>query len=205
VISVISAVGSGPRCSAAAFCSAWLTVLMPGDRGKVVAFPGQAGTAWGTPLWWRCDHVLVPDNTLSWPEAAARLAAARNYWLCTTKPSGAPHAAPVWGVVTGQVLYLYSERRTVKARNLAADPRVVVHLESGEDVLILRGTATDLGTPAQAPHVVAALSAKYTGEEDGQYLPDADPDFDVIYAISPQSALMWRLADYEDSQRRWTC
>ncbi len=41
---------------------------------------------------------------------------------------GAPHAAPVWGVVTGGTLYLYSERRTRKARNLAADPRVVVHL-----------------------------------------------------------------------------
>jgi hypothetical protein len=66
-------------------------------------------------------HVLVPDSTLSWPEVAARPAAAGNYWLCTTMPSGAPHAAPVWGVVTGQVLYLSSERRTVKARNLAAD------------------------------------------------------------------------------------
>ena len=37
--------------------------------------------------WW-CDHVLVPDDTLSWPEVAARLAAARNYWLCTTTPRG---------------------------------------------------------------------------------------------------------------------
>jgi general stress protein 26 len=88
--------------------------------------------------------VLVPDQTLSWPEVAAHLAAPRNYWLCTTTSSGAPHAAPVWGVVTGQVLYLYSERRTVKARNLAADPRVVLHLESGEDVVIMRGTAQDL-------------------------------------------------------------
>ena len=69
--------------------------------------------------------MLVPGNTLSWPEIAARLAAARNYWLCTTMPSGAPHAAPVWGVVTGQALYLYSERRTVKARNLAADSRAL--------------------------------------------------------------------------------
>jgi hypothetical protein len=85
--------------------------------------------------------VRVPDNALSWSEVAARLAAARNYWLCTTTPSGAPHAAPVWGVVAGQVLYLYSERRTVKAGNLAADPRVV----------IVRGTAKDLGTPAQVP------------------------------------------------------
>ena len=133
-----------------------------------------------------------------------RLAAARNYWMCTSMPSGAPHAAPVWGVVIGGTLYLYSERRTVKARNLAADPRVVVHLESGEDVVIVRGTAEDVGTPGQVPEVMAALSAKYTGEEDRQYLPDADPAFDVVYAIRPRSAMMWRLADYEGSQRRWT-
>ncbi len=133
-----------------------------------------------------------------------RLAAARNYWMCTSMPSGAPHAAPVWGVVIGGTLYLYSERRTVKARNLAADPRVVVHLESGEDVVIVRGTAQDVGTPGQVPEVAAALSAKYTGEEDRQYLPDADPAFDVVYAIRPRSAMMWRLADYESSQRRWT-
>ena len=148
--------------------------------------------------------MLVSDSTLSWPEIAARLTAARNYWLCTTTPSGAPHAAPVWGVVTGHILYLYSERGTVKARNLAADPRVVVHLESGEDVVIVRGTAEDQGAPAAVPEVVAALSAKYSGEGNQQYLPDADPDFDVVYAIRPQSAMMWRLADYEASQRRWT-
>ena len=132
-----------------------------------------------------------------------RLAPARNYWLCRTTPSGAPHAAPVWGVVTGATLYLCSERRTVKARNLAADPRVVVHLESGEDVVIVRGTADDRGAPGQVPEVVAALAAKYDSEGDRQYLPDADPDFDVVYALRPRSAMMWRLADYEGSQRRW--
>ncbi len=146
----------------------------------------------------------MPDDTVTWPEVAARLAAARSYWLCTTTPSGAPHAAPVWGVVVDHTLYLYSERRTVKARNLAADPRVVLHLESAEDVVIVRGTTEDLGTPAQVPEVVMALSAKYTGEGDRPYLPDADPDFDIVYAIRPRSAMMWRLADYEGSQRRWT-
>jgi nitroimidazol reductase NimA-like FMN-containing flavoprotein (pyridoxamine 5'-phosphate oxidase superfamily) len=119
-------------------------------------------------------------------------------------PSGAPHAAPVWGVMTGGTLYLYSERRTVKARNLAADPRVVVHLESAEEVVIVRGSAEDVGAPAQVPEVVAALSEKYTGEDDRQYLPSADPSFDVVYAIRPRSAMTWRLADYENSQRRWT-
>src|SRR6516164_4490961 len=137
---------------------------------------------------------------MDWPEVAARLAASRNYWLGTTMPSGTPHAAPVWGVVAGRTLYLYSERSTVKARNIAADPRVVVHLESGDDVVIVRGTAEDLGVPAQVP----ALAAKYTAPGDRQYLPDADPDFDVVYAIRPRSAMVWRLADYAASQRRWS-
>ena len=146
----------------------------------------------------------MTGDKVSWPEVAARLAAARSYWLCTTMPSGAPHAAPVWGVVLNHTLYLYTERRTVKARNLAADPRAVVHLESAQDVVIVRGTAEDLGTPAQVPEVVAALSAKYAGTADRQYLPDADTDFDIVYVLRPQSAMVWRLADYENSQRRWT-
>ena len=144
------------------------------------------------------------DDTVTWPEIATCLAAARSYWLCSTMPSGAPHAAPVWGVVANRTLYLYSERRTVKARNLAADPRLVLHLESAEDVVIVRGTAQDMGTPAQVPGVVTALSAKYASDADRQYLPDADPSFDVVYAVRPQSAMTWRLADYEGSQRRWT-
>ncbi len=49
-----------------------------------------------------------------------------------------------------------------------------------------------------------ALSEKYDGEGDRQYLPEADPAFDVVYALRPQSAMTWRLADYEGSQRRWT-
>ena len=79
----------------------------------------------------------------------------------------------------------------------------MVLLESGEDVVIVRGTAEDLGAPGQSPEVVAALAAKYTGEGDRQYLPDADPDFDVVYEVRAQSALAWRLDDYAGSQRRW--
>jgi len=51
---------------------------------------------------------------------------------------------------------------------------------------------------------VAALAAKYTSPRDRQYLPDHDPDFDVVYAVRPHSAMAWRLADYAASQRRWT-
>ena len=124
--------------------------------------------------------------------------------MSETSHAAAPHAAPVWGVVTEGTLYFYSQRNTVKARNLAADPRAVVHLESGEDVLIVGGRLDDLGTPAEAPCVVAALAAKYTRPEDQQYLPSNNPDFDVVYALRPQSVMAWRLDDFSASQLRWS-
>jgi len=54
------------------------------------------------------------------------------------------------------------------------------------------------------PEVVAALAAKYTAPGDRQYLPDAGPAFDVGSAVRPRSAMAWRLADYDGTQRRWT-
>jgi Pyridoxamine 5'-phosphate oxidase len=146
----------------------------------------------------------MEEHALAWPEVARRLSDARTYWLGTTTPSGAPHAAPVWGAVVDETLYLYTARSTVKARNISVNPRVVVHLESGEDVLIVRGTAEDLGTPAQVPFVVTALASKYTRAEDRPYLPDADPSFDVVYAIRPRAAMSWYMDDYFASQRRWS-
>src|SRR5690242_18157462 len=105
----------------------------------------------------------MTDSALTWSQVAVQLAPWRSYWLGTTTPSGAPHAAPVWGAVLGEVFYFFSERSTVKARNVAADPRVIVHLESGEEVLIVGGVADDVGGPADLPAVVAAFAAKYTG------------------------------------------
>jgi hypothetical protein len=142
-------------------------------------------------------------TSLDWADVAGLLAPHRNYWLGTTRSSGAPHTTPVWGVVVGTVFHLYTERRTVKARNIATDPRIVVHLESAEDVLIVHGIAVDLGDPERVPSVVAALAEKYSQPGDAGYLPSGDPAFDVVYALRPTSALAWRLADFAASQRRW--
>jgi hypothetical protein len=140
----------------------------------------------------------------TWADVAGRLATSRSYWLGTTGRDGSPHAAPVWGVVLDGVLFVYSERRTLKAKHLAADARAVVHLESADDVVIVRGAMDDLGHPDDVPEVVAALDRKYSRPEDAPYLPSGDPDFDVAYAFRPHRAMMWRLDDWEGSQRRWS-
>jgi Pyridoxamine 5'-phosphate oxidase len=139
----------------------------------------------------------------NWAHIAAKLAAARNYWLGTTATTGAPHAAPVWGVVVDDQFYVYSERKTVKAKHIERDPRVVVHLESAEHVVIVHGRMIDEGRPSDMPGVVAALSVKYSDPGDKQYLPSTDEDFDVIYRLHADSALLWELSNFDSSQQRW--
>jgi len=141
--------------------------------------------------------------SVEWVYFLDRLAPARTYWLATTTPDGAPHAAPVWGAVAEGRLCFFSERSTVKARNIAHDPRVLVHLESGEDVVMARGRLIDLGAPGDVPAVIAAFAAKYVDPADAVYLPPTDPASDVVWALEPTSATAWSLEELETSQVRW--
>ncbi len=143
-------------------------------------------------------------DELGWDEIVERLGAAQNWWVATSGPGG-PHAVPVWGVAVGGALHFYGEPSSVRSRNLAADPRVVVHLESGSDVLALHGSAP-AGGPAHADTaVVAAYRAKYTHPTDLQYLPDADGMADVLlHTVVPARAFAWRFDGQGDGTvRRW--
>ena len=110
---------------------------------------------------------------------------------------------PVWGAVLRDDLYFFSERRTAKARHISANPQVVVHLESAENVVIVNGYLEDLGLPQEHVAVLSALEAKYSSADDARYLPSADPDFDVLWRLRPLRAMLWRLDEYDGSQARW--
>jgi len=128
----------------------------------------------------------------TWSDIAERLALSRSYWLVTTNPDGSPHAAPVWGVVVDDALCLYSERTTVKARNLARDRRAVVHLESTEDVIIVHGELEDLGGPVEVPEVVysrRARGARYFGASRTTSRPSGAGRHPQNVSAKPESLL----------------
>jgi hypothetical protein len=106
-------------------------------------------------------------------------------------------------VVVDERLYLYSARSTVKARNVERDPRVLVHLESGADVVIVHGRLADLGRPRASGAVVAAFARKYDQPWEQPFLPHRDPSFDVLWVLQPDRASSWTLPDSEASMRRW--
>lgn len=85
-----------------------------------------------------------PPSPLDWNWAVERLRDAPNYWVCTTTASGAPHAMPVWAVWVDEAVCFSTGVESVKARNPARDPRVVIHLESGDEAVILHGVVDTL-------------------------------------------------------------
>lgn len=142
-----------------------------------------------------------PDGLLPWSFADQQLAAARNYWIVTTRPDGRPHAAPVWGVWLEGVLYFGTGSSSVKARNLAANPALLVHLESGDDVVILEGEAqwlTDVD-PALWQRIADRYDAKYPG-----FRPDPPSAQGPFVALRPQTALGWLERDFPRSATRWS-
>ena len=136
------------------------------------------------------------SGLLPWSRVSERMAGARNYWIGTTRPDGRPHAAPVWGVWLDETFYVGTERLSRKARNLAADPRLVVHLESGDDVVILAGVAEAVTDAAPLTRYADAYDAKY------QFRPDPS-DGGPTYALRPRVAYAWLESDFVGGATRW--
>lgn len=135
--------------------------------------------------------------------ALARMRAALNYWLVTTMPGGAPHAAPVWGVWLDGALWFGTGDQ--KGRNLAANPRAVVHLDSADDVVMLRGRAEPVADAAALARAADAFRAKYTLDGEpyelatGLALPGAQ-----LYRFTPEIGHAWLEGAFEAANTRWT-
>jgi len=137
---------------------------------------------------------------LEWGRVEERLAAARNYWVVTASADGGPHALPVWGLWLDGALAFSTGRASRKARNLAADPRVAVHLESGDDVVVVHGVARELTGPAALTRFSDAYLSKYGMAMPAASLAALDS---LVYAVPPRVVLAWQEADFPSSATRW--
>lgn len=132
---------------------------------------------------------------LDWAHAEQRLEQARDYWLATTCPDGHPHVTPLWGVWVDGALYFDGHPRARWARNIAANPAVCVHLESGDDVVILDGLAEDITTDETlGARIIAAWMAKY-----GELPPD--PAGSGLFRMRPRVGRGWSHESLKDGAR----
>lgn len=135
----------------------------------------------------------------AWAEIRLKLEQARNYWIVTHRPDGRPHAAPVWGVwLAGRVCFSTSPG-SVKARNLAAHPRVVVHLESADNVVIIEGTAA-LIEGDDLRRADAAYREKYVIPRSGDPCSLGDGP---AWAVTPKTGHSWAEVAFPETMTRW--
>jgi general stress protein 26 len=135
---------------------------------------------------------------LPWSHVCERMEAARNYWISTTRPDGRPHVMPVWGVWVDDRFYFGTDKGSRKARNIASNPAMAVHLESGDEVVIIEGFAEEVTDSSVLGQVDKGCLKKYQmGLSDG-------PGNSVIYGLKPRVAFGWRENDFNLSATRWT-
>ncbi|HEX3621535.1 MAG TPA: pyridoxamine 5'-phosphate oxidase family protein [Acidimicrobiales bacterium] len=131
-------------------------------------------------------------NPLAWSWAAERLVANRNYWVVTASGEGRPHALPVWGVWDdGEGAFAFScGPHSRKARNIAANPAVVVMTDDTVECVSVEGRAAAVQDDGRTATWIGRYLAKYqpiSPELTGEFLSanllvevDAERAFGVI-------------------------
>jgi pyridoxine/pyridoxamine 5'-phosphate oxidase len=133
-----------------------------------------------------------------WSHAVARLSQAHAYWIATTRPDGRPHAVPLWGVFVAECFMFSTGAQSLKARNLAANPYVVVGAEPGDDAVVVEGEAelvTDL-----------ALRRAFAEAYAAQYSWNMDDFSEPIYSVRPSVAFAYSSApgEFTGGSTKWT-
>lgn len=138
------------------------------------------------------------DGLLTWDWVVERLEKARNYWVSTTRPDGRPHVMPVWAIWHEGTLYFDGHPQTRWARNIVQNPAVSVHLESGDEVVILEGVVEDIKhlDRAIADQLVIASNAKYDYSTPAEELVKRG-----LFALRLQAALAW--GEFPKTMTRW--
>ena len=130
------------------------------------------------------EPVDDPEGLLPWSWAESRLVACRNYWLTTVDPDAKPHSMPVWGLwhVDTERFWFSCAPTALKARNLAANPHVVVAIEDTIEVVAIEGVAAL--QPADQS-IAKAIGIKYEDDPERRLALDEFFLSQPMYVVTP--------------------
>jgi pyridoxine/pyridoxamine 5'-phosphate oxidase len=135
------------------------------------------------------------EGQLAWAWVERECTRARNYWICTTRPDGRPHAMPVWGLWLDEAVVFSTDPASTKARNFSARPDAVIHLESGDEVVVIEGQIEAM-EPSLLPEFVKRYEKKYS------FRP-SENETAGVFILRPTRVLAWREKDFPTSATRF--
>jgi nitroimidazol reductase NimA-like FMN-containing flavoprotein (pyridoxamine 5'-phosphate oxidase superfamily) len=146
----------------------------------------------------------TPEGLLPWAWAEQRLRDSRSYWVVTSDTSGRPHAMPVWGVWRPADGFWFSCAPSArKARNLRANPQLVVAADSTVEVVSVEGSAREATGDEREP-AIADYAAKYAAETGGTDLAAFLRDHSM-FVMTPSRAfgVIEREDEFSARATRW--
>ena len=128
-----------------------------------------------------------PKKWITWDHANGKLAGETVYWVSTASRLGQPHAAPVWGIWKENRFYFETDPKSVKGRNLLSNQSLVVHVQDGNDTVILEGIARKERSPEKLNELKKDYARKY------QYTPDwSNERAQIVFRVEPRIAHAWK-------------
>lgn len=138
------------------------------------------------------------EGMLPWSDVVVRLEQAKNYWVATASRDGNPHAVPVWGAWIDGALYFGVGPRS--SRNISANPQVSIHLESGDQVVIVEGRIEQLTNvdPALSRDLDETFAMKYDWRPSDEGVTAGEGSL----VFRPSTAYAW--TSFPGDATRWT-
>ncbi len=134
---------------------------------------------------------------ITWEWVTGQLEGSRNYWIATTRKSGTPHVSPVWGLwLDGRVMFA-TDAKSAKGRNALRNPAGSVHLESGDDVVIIDGEFERVTDEELLKKFNTAYEVKY------DLNPESGGDEAPVFALNARVVLAWLETDFPKTATRW--
>lgn len=129
-----------------------------------------------------------PKKWVTWAQASKKLRDEEVYWISTSSLTGKPHAAPVWGIWKNDRFYFETDPSSVKGKNLAENPRAVVHVQDGQDTVIVEGVCA----AEKRRKVLSSLRSGYLRKYD--YGPDwSGESSQTVFQVKPKIVHAWRV------------
>ncbi|MBA3914993.1 MAG: pyridoxamine 5'-phosphate oxidase family protein [Acidobacteriales bacterium] len=152
----------------------------------------------------RTERPNIPDYGISkskagllpWKWAEKMLAESREYWICTVRSDGRPHAMIIWGFWFEGAFWFGTGRRTQKARNLAKNPNCIIGTQDAAEAVILEGVA-ELVTDVD-------LRRKLEPASFGKYGINVSDGAEPFYRVRPRRAFGLIEKTFPKTATRWS-
>lgn len=151
-------------------------------------------------------------QAVSWPDTVRVIETAPVFWLTTVRADGRPHSTPLVAVWLDDALHFATGETEQKARNLAANPHVLLSTgdnrwEAGLDVVV-EGDAVRVTGDDQLGRLADAWRTKWDGQwvfeaRDGEFHFPDDGATALVFRVEPTTVLAFGKGVFTHTSHRF--